>query len=103
MCGIAGELAFRGARADEVSVARMSGTMADRGPDGSGSWTDGWVTLAHRRLTVIDLSPAGQQPMTDAALDLRVVFNGCIYNHHELRRELAYWYAFTSSATPRCC
>jgi asparagine synthase (glutamine-hydrolysing) len=98
MCGIAGELAFRGARADEGVVARMSAVMSDRGPDGEGVWSEGWVAVGHRRLTVIDLSEAGRQPMTDAELDLTVVFNGCIYNHHELRRELGDRYRFASSS-----
>jgi asparagine synthase (glutamine-hydrolysing) len=98
MCGIAGEIAFRGARAEEAPVARMGDSMGDRGPDGSGSWSDGWVALAHRRLTVIDLSEAGNQPMTDPALDLTIVFNGCIYNHHELRRELSDGYTFASTS-----
>jgi asparagine synthase (glutamine-hydrolysing) len=96
MCGMAGELAFRGARADERAVARMNEVMIDRGPDGDGLWFEGWVALAHRRLTVIDLSEAGRQPMTDDALGLTAVFNGCIYNHHELRRELSDGYSFTS-------
>src|SRR5215218_3733034 len=96
MCGIAGELAFRGARADERAVMRMNELMSDRGPDGDGVWSEGWVALAHRRLTVIDLSEAGRQPMTDDALDLTAVFNGCIYNHHELRRELSDGYTFAS-------
>lgn len=63
MCGIAGELAFRGYSADQKPVARMTEVMADRGPDGGGSWTNSWVALGHRRLTVIDLSDAGAQPM----------------------------------------
>ena len=62
--------------------------MADRGPDGAGIWSDGRVALGHRRLQIIDLSEAGAQPMVDAELGLTVVFNGCIYNYPELRREL---------------
>jgi asparagine synthase (glutamine-hydrolysing) len=87
MCGIAGELAF-GAAADVAAVQRMAATMADRGPDGAGSWSHDAVALAHRRLKIIDLSCAGDQPMTDPALGLTIVFNGCIYNHRELRAEL---------------
>src|SRR3954447_2366532 len=98
MCGIAGELAFRGACADESAVSRMSAAMSDRGPDGDGLWSDGWVAFGHRRLTVIDLSEAGRQPMADEALGLTVVFNGCIYNHHELRRELSDGYTFASTS-----
>lgn len=62
--------------------------MRRRGPDGAGSWAAGGVSLAHRRLKVIDLTAAGDQPMVDAALGLTIVFNGCIYNHRALRREL---------------
>jgi len=66
----------------------MAETMGDRGPDGAGAWAQGQVALAHRRLKVIDLSSAGDQPMIDTQLGLTIVFNGCIYNHRELRREL---------------
>jgi asparagine synthase (glutamine-hydrolysing) len=87
MCGIAGELAF-GAAADVGAVQRMAATMGSRGPDGAGSWSHDAVALAHRRLKIIDLSCAGDQPMTDPELGLTIVFNGCIYNHRELRAEL---------------
>jgi len=87
MCGIAGEVAF-GAAADVGAVQRMAETMASRGPDGAGSWSHDAVALAHRRLKIIDLSCAGDQPMTDPELGLTIVFNGCIYNHRELRAEL---------------
>lgn len=87
MCGFAGELTKSGSPDRDV-VARMAATMERRGPDGGGSWHQGRVALAHRRLKVIDLSAAGDQPMVDPQLGLTIVFNGCIYNHHELRREL---------------
>lgn len=65
--------------------------MTHRGPDDAGEWwsEDGRVGLAHRRLSIIDLSPAGHQPMLDAAGDLTIVFNGEIYNFAELRERLA--------------
>ncbi|ROQ50605.1 asparagine synthase (glutamine-hydrolysing) [Rathayibacter sp. PhB152] len=88
MCGIAGEIRFDGARADIGAVDRMTGCLAHRGPDGDGLWAAGPVALGHRRLAIIDLSAAGAQPMVDAALGLTIVFNGCIYNHRELRAEL---------------
>ncbi len=66
----------------------MVATMADRGPDGQGSWASDRVALSHRRLKIIDLSSTGDQPMTDDVLGLTIAFNGCIYNHRELRREL---------------
>jgi asparagine synthase (glutamine-hydrolysing) len=68
------------------ALQRASAVLAPRGPDGSGRWQEGRVGLAHRRLSIIDLSPAGAQPMVRD--DLAIVFNGCIYNHHELRAEL---------------
>jgi asparagine synthase (glutamine-hydrolysing) len=87
MCGFAGEIAFR-QPPDRDAVERMAATMTDRGPDGSGSWVHHQVALAHRRLKIIDLSATGDQPMTDEGHGLTVIFNGCIYNHRELRREL---------------
>jgi asparagine synthase (glutamine-hydrolysing) len=62
--------------------------MAPRGPDGSGVWSSGPIALGHRRLSIIDLSAAGSQPMIDADLGLSIVFNGCIYNYQQLREEL---------------
>jgi asparagine synthase (glutamine-hydrolysing) len=98
MCGFAGELAVSRS-ADRDAVERMAATMANRGPDGAGSWSHGRVALGHRRLKVIDLSAAGDQPMVDSELGLTVVFNGCIYNHRELRRELEQQgYSFFSSS-----
>jgi asparagine synthase (glutamine-hydrolysing) len=87
MCGFAGELAV-GRTANRDAVERMAATMSDRGPDGEGSWAHDAVALAHRRLKIIDLTSAGSQPMVDSDLGLTVVFNGCIYNHRELRAEL---------------
>ncbi len=89
MCGFAGELRLDGASADVGAVARMAATMHRRGPDGSGTWSQGPVALGHRRLKVIDLSERAAQPMVDPELGLAIVFNGCIYNYPELRRELA--------------
>ncbi|BCJ59656.1 N-acetylglutaminylglutamine amidotransferase [Micromonospora endophytica] len=88
MCGIGGEARFDGTTPDADAVTRMSEAMRSRGPDGSGLWSDGWVTLGHRRLTIIDLSEAGGQPMVRADLGLALVFNGCIYNYPELREQL---------------
>jgi asparagine synthase (glutamine-hydrolysing) len=87
MCGIAGELR-RGAPPDRDALLRMSDVLAPRGPDGHGLWLDGDAGLAHRRLSIIDLSERGAQPMIDETLGLTIVFNGIIYNHRELRAEL---------------
>src|SRR4051794_41794828 len=67
----------------------MTRCLVHRGPDGEGLWTHGPVAFGHRRLAIIDLSPAGAQPMVDATTRATVVFNGCIYNYRELRDELA--------------
>ncbi|CAN5136619.1 N-acetylglutaminylglutamine amidotransferase [soil metagenome] len=88
MCGFAGEFRSDGA-ADVGAVARMAATMHRRGPDGAGVWAQSGIALGHRRLKVIDLSEAAGQPMVDPELGLTIVFNGCIYNYPELRRELA--------------
>jgi asparagine synthase (glutamine-hydrolysing) len=88
MCGLAGELRFDDAFADTAAVERITGRLARRGPDGCGLWSRGPVALGHRRLSIIDLSVAGSQPMVDSPLGLTVVFNGCIYNYKTLRAEL---------------
>ncbi|MBL6278815.1 N-acetylglutaminylglutamine amidotransferase [Micromonospora fiedleri] len=89
MCGLAGEFRTDATRADVVAVERMAATMCDRGPDGSGVWSNGPVALGHRRLKIIDLSAASGQPIVDSATGLSAVFNGCIYNYRELRAELS--------------
>jgi asparagine synthase (glutamine-hydrolysing) len=88
MCGLAGEIRFDQSSADVADVARMTACLRHRGPDGDGLWARGPVALGHRRLSIIDLSPAGAQPMVDSALGLTIVFNGCIYNYRALRAEL---------------
>jgi asparagine synthase (glutamine-hydrolysing) len=92
MCGISGVLAFQNSRFDvtEEFVVRMRDTMTHRGPDGGGLWIspDRMVGLGHRRLSIIDLSNAASQPMSNADGSLQVVFNGEIYNHAEIRQEL---------------
>lgn len=98
MCGIAGELTFDGRLPSLPAVSRMTAVMSDRGPDGEGHWSNRWVRVGHRRLSVIDLSNAGIQPMSEEAHHLTVVFNGCIYNHRELRKQLTEMYLFTSDS-----
>ena len=88
MCGIAGEVRFDGSAAELAAVDRMSASLAPRGPDGSGLYAQGRLAVAQRRLKIMDLSERAQQPMVDPELGLGVVFNGAIYNHHELREEL---------------
>jgi asparagine synthase (glutamine-hydrolysing) len=93
MCGIAGVVygagAPRGVSAIAVAAA-MASTLAHRGPDDAGAWESdaGDVALAHRRLSIIDLSPLGRNPMAGEDGRLWITFNGEIYNFLELRREL---------------
>jgi asparagine synthase (glutamine-hydrolysing) len=99
MCGIGGELRFDGRAADGDAVRAMLPCLESRGPDGEGFWQRGPVAFGHRRLKIIDLSEAGQQPMTDEELGLSLVFNGCIYNYRQLREELrGYGYRFFSTS-----
>lgn len=89
MCGIAGRFNFlTGAPVDRHILRGMCDLIAHRGPDGSDTWAAGAIGLGHRRLAVIDLSPAGRQPMASADGRLQITFNGEIYNFLELRREL---------------
>ena len=87
MCGIAG-IVGPGAENRQAVAAEMSSLIAHRGPDGSGLWTDNDAVLVHRRLAIIDLSPAGAQPMASACGRYVIVFNGEIYNYVELRDEM---------------
>jgi len=92
MCGIGAALALRAdvrVEALRETVARLCRSQAHRGPDSEGAWDDGQrCALAHRRLAVIDLSPGGHQPMTDASQRYTVSYNGELYNFRELRAEL---------------
>ncbi|ABS62439.1 asparagine synthase (glutamine-hydrolyzing) [Parvibaculum lavamentivorans DS-1] len=99
MCGFSGEIRFDGVQADARAVMTMCDVLAPRGPDGSGLAASGNVAMGHRRLKIIDLSERGSQPMTDPALGLTLVFNGCIYNYRELREKLeAKGYSFHSAS-----
>src|SRR5437867_10314137 len=91
MCGICGIAQLNGAPVDTRLVEKMTQTMRHRGPDDQGVWrsADGRVGLGHRRLSIIDLSPAGHQPMIDESARLSISYNGEIYNFLELRDELA--------------
>lgn len=85
MCGIAGTLAYR---LDEADLRGMTDRIAHRGPDQAGHWQDDEVQLGFRRLAIIDLSPAGHQPMCNEDGTLWLVFNGEVYNYKSLRTEL---------------
>ena len=88
MCGLCGELSLNDVPASAAAVAAMTASMARRGPDGAGLWSNGHAALGHRRLKIIDLSERAQQPMVDPSLGVSVAFNGCIYNYKALRGEL---------------
>jgi asparagine synthase (glutamine-hydrolysing) len=88
MCGIAGVLHVDGAPASPTAVGRMIDAVIHRGPDGEGQWTDGPIGLGHRRLAIIDLSPAGRQPMASEDGSIVLSFGGEIYNFQSLRLEL---------------
>ncbi len=93
MCGIAGLLKLDGPPLDAAALVRaMNHTLRHRGPDDSGVWQspDGSLALAHRRLSIVDLSPLGRNPMFwgDDDTRLSITFNGEIYNFLDLRGEL---------------
>lgn len=90
MCGIAGLLSPADAqsRLQEIS-AQMADQLVHRGPDAGGVWAEQSVALSHRRLAILDLSPAGAQPMQSVCDRFVIAFNGEIYNHLDLRRDLA--------------
>src|SRR5689334_22424096 len=90
MCGIVGSFHPFGKTASADVVARMRDRMAHRGPDGDGLWTaaDRRCVLGHRRLSIIDLSDTAAQPMLNAQGTVALTFNGEIYNHAEIRKQL---------------
>ncbi len=91
MCGIAGYLGHNtGAQAPKQLLKEMGAAIAHRGPDNCGVWADynAGIGLSHRRLSIVDLSPAGHQPMVSDSGRYLIVFNGEIYNHQSLRTSL---------------
>jgi len=92
MCGLAGIWQLSDAKADELQAqaVKMASAISHRGPDAAGVWCDpaAGFALAHQRLAILDLSPAGHQPMVSASGRYVIAFNGEIYNHLALRREL---------------
>jgi len=97
MCGIVGIFNLNGEPVSAVVLRKMTDAIAHRGPDGEGFFIDSFVGLGHRRLAIIDLSPAGHQPMMSSDDQYIVTYNGEIYNFQELRIELeARGYRFRS-------
>src|SRR5687767_6655025 len=92
MCGIGGVVVFGGvpdpAQLGEVAAA-LNRSQQHRGPDDEGVWSDGrYCALAHRRLSIIDVSRRGRQPMADPSGRYQIVYNGEIYNYRKLRADL---------------
>ena len=95
MCGIVGQLTFDSSPVSPVTLQKMTDVIAHRGPDGEGHWIEGNIGFGHRRLSIIDLSPAGHQPMISPDHRYVLTYNGEIYNFRELRMELeakGYWF-----------
>jgi len=88
MCGIAGIFNLNGEPVSPVLLRRMTDAIAHRGPDGEGYYTDNYIGLGHRRLAIIDPSPAGHQPMITEDKEYALTYNGEVYNFQELRLEL---------------
>lgn len=91
MCGIAGSVSFvKDRKVDKVVLQKMADAMVSRGPDGEGIVLieNGRVGLAHRRLAIVDLSEQASQPMSNMGNSIYIVFNGEIYNHMQLRKEI---------------
>ncbi|MBT7853130.1 MAG: asparagine synthetase B, partial [Opitutae bacterium] len=94
MCGIAGQLNIDKSPVSPVVLKKMTNAIEHRGPDGEGHWIEENIGLGHRRLSIIDLSPAGHQPMFSSDHRHVLTYNGEIYNFRELRAELeakGYW------------
>ena len=97
MCGICGQFRFDSENVSSKSLTSMMSKLARRGPDSNGKWLEGKIGFGHQRLSIIDLSSHGSQPMVDDLLKLTLVFNGTIYNYKSLRSELiAKGYSFFS-------
>jgi len=93
MCGIAGFWGPARERGMRSTAKAMADAIRHRGPDDNGEWCDepAGIALAHRRLSILDLSPEGHQPMTSASGRYVIVFNGEVFNYEELRGHLSGW------------
>ena len=95
MCGITGLIHLNNDPVSPAVLQSMTDSIAHRGPDGEGHWIEGNVGLGHRRLSILDLSPAGHQPMANNDHRFLISYNGEVYNFRELRSELeakGYWF-----------
>ena len=92
MCGITGIINLNNQRIDESVISSMTDAIAHRGPDGRGVFIDGNVSFGHRRLSIIDVSDNGAQPMHSKTKNWTIVFNGCIYNYKERICQKRLWF-----------
>jgi len=99
MCGIGGILYFNNSHAEEGRIKRMTQLMAHRGPDAEGFFMDRELALGHRRLSIIDLSTAANQPFFDNTGRWVIIFNGEIYNYAEIKPLLNNYSFRTNSDT----
>ena len=88
MCGICGIFNMNGESVSPANLRKMTDAIAHRGPDGEGFYTDSFIGLGHRRLAIIDLSPAGHQPMLTQDGQCAIAYNGEVYNFQALKEEL---------------
>lgn len=91
MCGIAGIYHLGGEQADASQIRRITQALAHRGPDAEGTFVEGKIALGHRRLSIIDLSSAANQPLFDHSGRYALVFNGEIYNFEEVKKKLIHY------------
>lgn len=97
MCGITGLLEFNSSSSDDLVIRKMTGALAHRGPDAEGIWMENEIAVGHRRLSIIDLSSAANQPFADNSGRYIIAFNGEIYNYNEVKSQL-YGYAFKTTS-----
>ena len=88
MCGIAGIFNFNKEPIAHATIKSMIDIIAHRGPDGEGIYIDDYLALGHKRLSILDVSPSGSQPMASKNGEWIIIFNGCVYNYLELRIDL---------------
>ena len=98
MCGIAGIFSHRTAEELAPLIQKMNAANAHRGPDDEGHWIQNGIALGHRRLSIIDISSAGHQPMLSDNGKVVVVFNGEIYNYLELKQSLSQYFSFQTNS-----
>lgn len=100
MCGIAGIISLNKENSSNVSIIKkMTDTMAHRGPDADGFFSDSFVSFGHRRLSIIDLSANANQPLYDTSGNFVIIFNGEIYNYKEVKAKLPHYNFTTTSDT----